>query len=59
MVGNVKTKLEMANEPWEDLDILGLLHRERDTLGLPTKAFMKPIRYAITGMQVRLHFILF
>ncbi|KAF8200331.1 hypothetical protein BJ912DRAFT_948749 [Pholiota molesta] len=51
VVGNVKTKLEMANEPWEDLDILGLLHRERDTLCLPTKAFMQPIRYAITGMK--------
>lgn len=38
--------------PWEDFDILDMLHKERDALGLSTKVFMKAMRYAITGMKV-------
>ncbi|KAF9481255.1 glutamyl-tRNA synthetase [Pholiota conissans] len=51
VVESVRTKLEIASEKWDDLDILNILLQERDTLGLSTKAFMKPLRYAITGMK--------
>ncbi|KAF8957056.1 hypothetical protein BDZ97DRAFT_1670524 [Flammula alnicola] len=51
VIGNVKIKLEAATEPWEDLDFLGILLQERDALGLSTKVFMAPLRYAITGMK--------
>ena len=57
VVGSVKARLECATEPWEDLDILGILHTEREALGLSTKVFMKALRCAITGMKVRRDFV--
>ncbi|KAF8907594.1 hypothetical protein CPB84DRAFT_1843807 [Gymnopilus junonius] len=48
---SVKAKLEAATVPWEDLDILDVLHKEREVLGMPTKTFMKTLRRAITGMK--------
>jgi hypothetical protein len=53
VVGGVKARLESAIEPWEDLDILGILHNEREALRLSTKVFMTALRCAITGMKVR------
>ena len=54
IISVVKAKLEAETEPWDELDILRILLKERDTLGLTTKKFMKPLRYAITGMKVSL-----
>lgn len=52
VVGGVKSRLESAIEPWEELDILGILHNEREALRLSTKVFMTALRCAITGMKV-------
>lgn len=54
IISVVKTKLETETEPWDELDILRILLKERDTLGLTTKRFMKPLRCAITGINVSL-----
>ncbi|KJA20865.1 hypothetical protein HYPSUDRAFT_166443 [Hypholoma sublateritium FD-334 SS-4] len=51
IIAVVKNKLETETEPWDELDILRILLKERDTLSLTTKKFMKPLRYAITGMK--------
>lgn len=51
VVRGVRARLESVTEPWEDLDILGLLHKEREALGLSNKVFMKALRCAITGMK--------
>ena len=54
IISVVKARLETETEPWDELDILRILLKERDTLGLTTKKFMKSLRYAITGMKVSL-----
>ncbi|KAF9555858.1 glutamyl-tRNA synthetase [Agrocybe pediades] len=51
VIKSVKAKIEESSVPWEDFDILDMLHKERNTLGLSTKLFMKAMRHAITGMK--------
>ncbi|PPQ68343.1 hypothetical protein CVT25_007592 [Psilocybe cyanescens] len=51
IVKSVKAKLEGSAVPWEDLDILDVLHKQREELGVSTKLFMKALRYAVTGMK--------
>ncbi|KAG5634487.1 hypothetical protein H0H81_001779, partial [Sphagnurus paluster] len=40
-----------ATEPWDGLDILGLLHMERERLGVPYKVFMTVLRHALCGQK--------
>ena len=42
--------------PWDDLDILDVLHKERDRLGVKVGVFMRTLRWGVTGMKVRLLF---
>uniref|UniRef100_A0A8H8CR71 Glutamate--tRNA ligase, mitochondrial n=1 Tax=Psilocybe cubensis TaxID=181762 RepID=A0A8H8CR71_PSICU len=51
VIKSVKAKLEESTVPWEDLDILDLLHKQREQLGVSNKLFMKALRYALTGMK--------
>lgn len=46
-------KLKASSDIWDQLDILGLLHEEREKLQISPKAFMTPLRHALTGMKVR------
>ena len=56
----MKAKLEDISEPWDNVDFFKVLHAERERLGLSVKVFMKALRYALTGMKVRLfQFFLF
>lgn len=54
IIQTVKAKLEDIPEPWENVDLFKILHTECERLGLSVKIFMKALRYALTGMKVRL-----
>ena len=54
IINIVKAKLEDNSEPWENVDFFKMLSAERERLGLSVKVFMKALRYALTGMKVRL-----
>ncbi|GLB36805.1 putative class-I aminoacyl-tRNA synthetase family protein [Lyophyllum shimeji] len=43
--------LEAAPEPWDQLDILNLLHEERERLDAPYKVFMTVLRHALCGQK--------
>ncbi|CAA7266386.1 unnamed protein product [Cyclocybe aegerita] len=51
VIKTVKATLEGQSEDWDDIDFLTLLHKEREVLELSTRAFMTPLRYALTGMK--------
>jgi len=51
VLSTVKARLEASPERWEELDLAGILHKERLTLGLSTKVFMRVLRHALTGMK--------
>ena len=50
----MKAKLENISEPLENVDFFKILSAERERLGLSVKVFMRALRYALTGMKVRL-----
>ena len=50
---HVKTTLESSTVPWDDLDILDVLHKERERLGVKVGVFMRTLRWGVTGMKVR------
>ncbi|PPQ71168.1 hypothetical protein CVT26_011029 [Gymnopilus dilepis] len=48
---HVKTTLESSTVPWDDLDILDVLHKERERLGVKVGVFMRTLRWGVTGMK--------
>lgn len=47
----VSAILGAATSPWHKLDILDLLQKERERIGLPHKIFMTVLRHALCGMK--------
>ncbi|KAF5376960.1 hypothetical protein D9615_007259 [Tricholomella constricta] len=43
--------LEAASEPWDQTDLLDLLHKEREGLDVPYKAYMTVLRHALCGQK--------
>ncbi|KAF8060769.1 hypothetical protein FPV67DRAFT_305746 [Lyophyllum atratum] len=47
----VITELEVAPEPWDQLDIVDLLNKEQGRQDVPYKAFMTVLRHALCGQK--------
>jgi glutamyl-tRNA synthetase len=44
--------LNATTSPWDKLDVLDVLQKERERLGLPPRVFMTVLRHALCGMKV-------
>jgi glutamyl-tRNA synthetase len=53
VLSSVCKALSEVPEPWEDQDILKVLHDTRKEIKASTKVFMKTLRHALTGFKVR------
>ncbi|RXW18600.1 hypothetical protein EST38_g7256 [Candolleomyces aberdarensis] len=51
VLSSVCKALSEVPEPWEDQDILKVLHNTRKEIKVSTKVFMKTLRHALTGFK--------